>query len=520
MNLTDLSIIKLCNTIENQNFDRKSAKIEASKIATLMIAFANADGGLIAVGIEDNGTITGIDDFTSNINEILRAGFNFCQPSIIFEKEIIECVDFKGKNNHIILLKIKQSPELHVNNRDEVYLRVGDKSKKLTFNERMELTYAKGVFFFEDEGVFRSSFDDIDLNIVSRYCNKIGYKKTPQEYLKENKTFVVNVSNREEMSVAAILLFGKNPQKFFPRARVRFIKYEGNFEKNGTQMNVIKDIIFEGSILSLLEQTISFLKTQIKEHTFLGKNGRFVTEQEYPEFAWQEIIINAIAHRDYSIKGTDIQIKMFDDHLSVESPGILPGNVRINNIRNIHFSRNPKIAQYLHEYEYVREFGEGVDRLYKELNDASLPEPKYELSSFMLNVSIFNKKYVNTKKIFTNSINKITNSEVYSERNIDEFINESAEVDTKSAEVDAKSAEVDSKSAEVIKDYFNGLSKQEIIILNYLIENQEISSKNVMDLLNVKERRARLILSNMCNKNLLLRVGATKNLKYLRKIES
>ena len=63
-------------------------------------------------------------------------------------------------------------------------------------------------------------------------------------------------------------------------------------------------------------------------------------------------------------------------------------------------------------------------------------------------------------------------------------------------------------------------SKQEIIILNYLIENQEISSKNVMDLLNVKERRARLILSNMCNKNLLLRVGATKNLKYLRKIES
>ena len=74
MNLTDLSIIKLCNTIENQNFDRKSAKIEASKIATLMIAFANADGGLIAVGIEDNGTITGIDDFISNINEIIISG--------------------------------------------------------------------------------------------------------------------------------------------------------------------------------------------------------------------------------------------------------------------------------------------------------------------------------------------------------------------------------------------------------------------------------------------------------------
>lgn len=69
------------------------------------------------------------------------------------------------------------------------------------------------------------------------------------------------------------------------------------------------------------------------------------------------MIVNSIAHRDYNITGTDIQIKMFDDHLTVESPGQLPGLVRTSNMREMHFSRNPKIIEFLHVYEYVKEFG-------------------------------------------------------------------------------------------------------------------------------------------------------------------
>ena len=152
--------------------------------------------------------------------------------------------------------------------------------------------------------------------------------------------------------------------------------------------------MFQGRILYLVEQTIEYVRTQIKEHTYLGPDARFVTEPEYPEFAWKEIIVNAIAHRDYSIKGTDIQIKMFDDHITVESPGTLPGTVRLNNMREIHFSRNPKMAQLLHEYEYVREFGEGVDRMYREMEEAGLPEPEYKTVAFMVHATIKNKKYL------------------------------------------------------------------------------------------------------------------------------
>jgi len=103
------------------------------------------------------------------------------------------------------------------------------------------------------------------------------------------------------------------------------------------------------------------------------------------------LIINALCHRDYSIKGTDIQIKMFDNRFVVESPGKLPGLVRLDNIRKIHFSRNPKIAEFLKNYTYVKEFGEGVDRMYTLLEEEGLPEPKYESIAFMLKVTVWNR---------------------------------------------------------------------------------------------------------------------------------
>ena len=253
------------------------------------------------------------------------------------------------------------------------------------------MLYAKGARYFEDEPVYGTSFADIDLEFVEAYCKKIGFQKTPEEYIRQNRDFMVCANGRQELSGAAVLLFGKKPQQYFRRARVRFIRYEGTEARVGARMNVIKDEIFEGKILDMIEQSIEFVGGQIKEHTYLGADGRFVTEPEYPEFAWKEIIVNAIAHRDYSIKGTDIQIKMFDDHMTVESPGTLPGTVKLGNMRQVHFSRNPKIAEMLQRYAYVKEFGEGVDRLYEEMESVGLPEPEFRAESFMFYATIKNR---------------------------------------------------------------------------------------------------------------------------------
>ena len=227
---------------------------------------------------------------------------------------------------------------------------------------------------------------------------RIGYGKSAMEYLKENKGFVTYKGDIPQVSAACILLFGKHPQTFFPRARVRFIKFFGIEEKVGREMNVIKDVTFEGRILEQIQKTVEYLETQVMEHSYLGEDGVFKTDREYPKFVIQEMVVNSVCHRDYSIKGTEIQIKMFDDRLVFETPGKLPGIVRTDNIRHTHFSRNPKIAEYLKAYNYVKEFGEGVDRICRELTALGVPEPQYNLVAFIMKATVCAKVLENGQK--------------------------------------------------------------------------------------------------------------------------
>ena len=289
-----MTIEQICGAVESPLFDRKSARIDAKALAVHLIAFANADGGVIAVGVEDDGTITGIDSYAENINELLRAPFDFCKPSVRVETERLSCANRNGKPDHILLIEVLQSSDLHANQADEVFFRVGDKSKKLNFEERLQLMYAKGTRYFEDTLVPDAGLDDLDLGFVREFTSRIGYRKSPEEYLRENKEFLSERSGKEEVSAAAMLLFGKNPKHFFPRARIRFVRYEGTEARVGARMNVIKDVMFEGRILQVTEKALEFVGSQIKERTYLGADTRFVTEPEYPEFAWKELINNKV----------------------------------------------------------------------------------------------------------------------------------------------------------------------------------------------------------------------------------
>ena len=379
-------------------------------------------------------------------------------------------MDKNGKPNHLLVIKIPQSPELHANQQDDVYYRMGDKSQKLSFDDRLRLMYSKGTRYYEDEPVADSSIEDIDMDFVASYCKKIGYAKSPEEYIRQNKSFIVTKSGRQEMSGAAILLFGKDPQQYFQRARLRFIRYDGTEAKVGTEMNVVKDKIFTGRILNMVEKTLSFVRDQIKEHTYLGKEGRFVTTPEFPEFVWKEIIINAVTHRDYSIKGTDIQVKMFDDRIVVESPGNLPGIVRLNNMRQVHFSRNPKIAAFLHEYDYVQEFGEGIDRMYREMEKAGLPAPEYKDVAFMLNATIRNKM---------NVVENVANN-------------------------------VADNVADTIK-----LSSTEKAVLDHLELSPELSAKELASLLHKTSRTIQRNINTLKEKGILKREGSNRSGRWI-----
>lgn len=100
---------------ETQLFDRKSARIDSKALANLIIAFANADGGDAAIGIEDDGTITGIDGQDKRINELLRAPLDYCVPSVSVDSKVVDCTDSKGQPNHILIMHVFPSPQVHAN---------------------------------------------------------------------------------------------------------------------------------------------------------------------------------------------------------------------------------------------------------------------------------------------------------------------------------------------------------------------------------------------------------------------
>ena len=375
---------------EGQTFDLKSIQIDPKALAIPIVAMANADGGMLAIGISDKTRrIEGVNQHTAKLNELLRVPFDFCNPSIPVACRYMDCTDDEGNPNRILLMEIPASQFLHTNQADEAYIRVGDKSRKLTFDERMQLMYDKGERSYEDTAVYGATIDDIDMDAVAEYAKLVGYGKSPLEYLRENNGCVTtNKKGEEDVSVACVLLFGKYPQKFFPRARTRFIRYEGVDEKVGAEMNVIKDVTFEGTILNQVKKTVEFIETQVREHTFLGQHAQFVTKRDYPEFVIQEMTVNACCHRAYNIKGTEIQIKMFDDRLVFESPGKLPGQVKPSNIRHTHFSRNPKIAAFLKAYHFVKEFGEGFDRICREQEANGASVPSFRTDEFILKITV------------------------------------------------------------------------------------------------------------------------------------
>lgn len=482
---------------EMQIFDRKSVKIEPKALAIPLIAFANADGGTIAIGISDSERrIEGTDYEIKKVNELLTVPYEFCEPSIPVRIEKVPCKDSQGRDNHVILMHIEPSLAVHANQADEAFIRVGDKSKKLSFEERTQLMYDKGERYFEDKAVPEATIEDIDMSLVASYIDKIGYSKSPIEYLKENKGFIKEKNGQEQINGAAILLFGKNPQMFFPRARIRFIRYEGTEEKFGAQMNVIKDVIFEGTILKMIEDCIAYLDTQIKEKTYLGKDGLFVTEEEYPKFVRQEIIVNAVTHRSYSISGTDIQVKMFDDRIVVESPGKLPGLVRTDNIRHTHFSRNPRIAEFLKAYNFVKEYGEGVNRMCNELEKAGLRIPEYRCNAFMLQTIIRNTKLVDENKKSAIEVGKSV------------FEDEKSAIDTQKLAIDVL------KSAIKEKNYKEPTQRNLIQVYELIDGNQIFGTREIVEILNCSSSTAREIMSKLREMKVVCEIKGKGKGKY------
>ncbi|HEM4768543.1 TPA: putative DNA binding domain-containing protein [Streptococcus suis] len=363
---------------ENQYLDRKSARKKPSELLKHLIAFANADGGQLVIGIEDEkqeNIITGFKDGRAYpIDDFKKIDREMRETPLDLSFEEIPVINHKGEEDFILVISVElSSNRVIAAPNDDVYLRQGDESVKLSYEQRTQLSYDKGQRFFEDEVAPDASLKDIDDSLVQDFKNRFDISERSVEEILKARRFLIN----GKLTKAAILLFGKYPSAFFPQARVRFQRFDGTDMGTGSSFNVIKEVTFDDALPSLIIKARDFIRTQLREFQYLDDNGQFQILPEYPEFAWFEGVVNAVTHRDYSVYGDHIRVLMFDDRLEIHSPGKLPNIVTVDNIKHERFSRNPRIARTLTEFGWVREMNEGVKRIYSEMESAFLHEPKF-----------------------------------------------------------------------------------------------------------------------------------------------
>lgn len=361
---------------ENQYFDRKSARKDEKEIAKHISAFANASGGKLVIGIEDDGEITGFKrNGARNIEEFEQAPLTTCTPAPTVRTSPVAVTNSKGEMDQILVLDIEPSPDHVVSRRSdkEVFLRQNDKSVKLDREQVLALEYDKNQRSFEDELQARSTIEDIDTEVLARYKADIGASELSDEQVLRSRGFLV----KGHLTNAGVLLFSEYPGKFMPQARTRVLRVDGTKLATGSRMNIVKDRTFDGPLPKQIEGAKQLISSLLREFQFLGEDGRFEVIPEYPEFAWFEGLVNAITHRNYAFSGDYIRVIMYDDRMEILSPGRLPNIVTLENMRYTRFSRNPVIARALVEMGWVRELNEGVQRIYDEMASFFLKEPVY-----------------------------------------------------------------------------------------------------------------------------------------------
>jgi ATP-dependent DNA helicase RecG len=368
---------------EDQWLERISARTNARTLGDLIVGFANAEGGVIAGGIHD-GEIEGVAS-SNRLNDWRQAAMDFTRPPVRHSLEFLPCINSRGETDEIVVVEIEASERVHTTAKGETYLRVGDENRRLGLVEAQELRYDKGESTYDGSAIEGTGLGDLNPDLVVAYLEGVRASSDPAAVLKA-RGLAIERDRKLVPTVGGLLALGEEPQVHLPEAFMRVLRYQGSSRETGARANVVEDHKLEGPIPFQIEAAKERVLGGLPRAVRLQQGGRFGPSTSIPESVWLEAIVNAATHRSYSIGGDHIRIEIFDDRLEVESPGRLPGLVRLDNIRSSRFARNPRIARAMSELGYGRELGEGVDRMFEEMNRAGLPDPVYSERSGSLQV--------------------------------------------------------------------------------------------------------------------------------------
>lgn len=404
--LSDRELVALFSIEENHFNDFKAKDIEGKKASRTVSAFANASGGDIYIGIREENdtklkhwegfkTIEEANGFIQMLCELLVVTNNY---NVLFLKHpqlgtyVLQATIFKTQA--IVYCTDKKVP----------YVRKGAQNLPYDTPEKIRrLELDKGITSFENEIVAESDISDVnESDIWKSFQKNIVPDTDTGAWLKKQRLYV-----KGKLTVAGLLLFSDEPQICLPkRSSIKIFRYQTSGEAERDTL-VGLPVTIEGCAYKQIYDAVSKTKEIIES---LKKFGKEFETIEYPEETLHEIITNAVLHRDYSI-ATDIQIRIFDNRVEVESPGKLPGYVTVENILTAQSARNPKLVRLINKFPEApnKDVGEGLNTAFEAMAKLRLKDPVIEERDNSVLVIIKHEKLASSEEIVVDYLMKNDN---------------------------------------------------------------------------------------------------------------
>ncbi len=403
-----IELLELINKGESSfvEFKADTPDIKAETIAEYVVCFANSKGGKILLGIEDDGTITGLEGrFAEYGTWISGAVQGWVHPNIIVDYEEVPVEE----NLRIAVIMVPMGVAKPYSKRkgkdakERYYIRDVTRCREADKEELRRLFQSSGVIHFEVTPVPRSKPDDLNEAMLIEYFRQVR-NISYDDKSKWLRLLLDNQILSEELgdvncTLAGLILFGKKDRvkKLIPQSGITAVEYDtsdadvaGRFRReiNGPLLSLRSDtgeIVEEG----IIDQAVDFiLRVKSKEKI---EGTRRIAEYVYPPEVLREAVVNAVAHRDYTIGGTNIGIWLYPDRLEIDSPGNLPNTITIERMKSgARYHRNQTIVDYLRDMEYIEGSGRGVSRkIIRGMIEHNGKEPEFELRGEALRVTLY-----------------------------------------------------------------------------------------------------------------------------------
>lgn len=392
-NIASARIAALLATSENRTLDFKRISSKHARMIETVCAFANSEGGLLVIGVGDAkdlkpgakpaSRLFGIEENPEAFDDFRRQAMNRFSPPIERLHWLrLPCTLHDGKPGHIVMLRVEKSDFVHSVVGDGTWTRMDAGNRELNAAEIAELAYRRGVRSAAGETV-PVALDLLETDTWRAFVAARGLKNGDFADQLLRIGLAAKADSEIQPTRAAVLLFAEEPGSllaaFDTRADIRVMIYDGKAAVPGATPNLRKaPKTVRGPLIEQIDTAVKVVLDELAQGLTLSGSG-FKTQHVYPERVVKEAIVNAVIHRDYRLN-RDIFIRIFDDRIEVESPGVFPGHITEANIaRAGSKARNPLLAQNLREFPVAPNIdaGEGVKMMFAEMAAAKLYPPQY-----------------------------------------------------------------------------------------------------------------------------------------------